>query len=74
MLRTALTVLAIAFAAPVAAFEIESMTPEERDIFRSEIRDYLLENPEVLMEAIAVLEERRASEAAMADFSHRAVP
>lgn len=49
------------------AFEIESMSPEERDIFRSEIRDYLLENPEVLMEAIGVLEERRAQQAAIAE-------
>ena len=56
------------FSAPMAwAFDIESMSDAERDIFRAEIRDYLLENPEVLMEAIAVLEERREAEAAVAD-------
>jgi protein-disulfide isomerase len=54
---------------PAAAFEIDAMTDVERDIFRAEIRDYLIENPEVLMEAIAVLEERRAQEAAMAEES-----
>lgn len=67
MFRTVLTVLALCLALPAAAFEIESMSPEERDIFRAEVRDYLLENPEVLMEAIAVLEERRAQEAALAE-------
>ena len=54
-------------AAPAQAFEIEAMTPEERTIFRSEIRDYLLENPDVLMEAIAVLEQRRAAESVQAE-------
>ena len=54
--------------APIAqAFDIETMSDAERDIFRAEIRDYLLENPEVLMEAIAVLEERREAESAVAD-------
>lgn len=66
MLRKFVASLAfsVALCGAAAAFEIESMTDNERAIFRSEIRDYLLENPEVLMEAIAVLEERRASQAA----------
>lgn len=65
MIRAILTAIAVCFTVSTAqAFEIEAMTEQERDIFRSEIRDYLLENPEVLMEAIAVLEERRAVEAA----------
>ena len=41
------------------------MSEQERETFRAEIRAYLLENPEVLMEAIAVLEERRAAESAL---------
>ncbi len=65
MFRALLTALALVVTVSAAhAFDIESMTEQERDIFRSEIRDYLLENPEVLMEAIGVLEERRAAEAA----------
>ena len=52
---------------PAMAFEIETMSDAERDIFRSEIRAYLVENPEVLMEAIGVLESRRNQEAAVAD-------
>lgn len=66
MLRSTLTALALtALMAPAAsAFDIDQMTDNERAIFRSEIRDYLLENPEVLMEAIQVLEQRRAEQAA----------
>lgn len=68
MLKPFLTSLVLGLAAaPAAAFEIESMSETERDVFRSEIRDYLLENPEVLMEAIAILEERRAAEAVAQD-------
>ncbi|WP_298499846.1 DsbA family protein [uncultured Maritimibacter sp.] len=48
--------------APALAFEIEAMTDDERATFREEIRDYLLENPEVLMEAIGVLEARQADQ------------
>jgi len=52
-------IFALFAALPAAAFDIDVMTDAEREAFRSEIRAYLLENPEVLMEAIAVLEERR---------------
>ncbi len=65
MIRAFLTAVLCCFTFSSAqAFEIDAMTEQERDIFRSEIRDYLLEHPDVLMEAIAVLEERRAAEAA----------
>lgn len=50
--------LALAAAAPAAALDFEVMSDAERTAFRAEVRDYLLENPEVLMEAIAVLESR----------------
>lgn len=46
--------------APLAADGIADMSDAERATFRAEIRDYLLEHPEVLLEAIAVLEERQA--------------
>lgn len=55
-----LATLAAPLAAPLAAQE---MTPDERSAFRAEIRAYLLENPEVLMEAIGVLEDRQAQAA-----------
>ncbi|HMO06972.1 MAG TPA: DsbA family protein [Paracoccaceae bacterium] len=43
------------------------MTAAEREAFRAEVRAYLLEDPEVLMEAIAVLEDRRAADAQAED-------
>ncbi|MEM9709788.1 MAG: DsbA family protein [Pseudomonadota bacterium] len=67
MLRFAL-IAAFAFAAlPVAGFDIEAMTDDERAAFRAEIRTYLLENPEVLLQAINTLEDREAEMAALAD-------
>lgn len=54
-------VLATASAAP--AFEIDAMSDQERAIFQSEIRAYLMENPEVIMEAVQALEQRRNQEA-----------
>ncbi|MBO9397429.1 thioredoxin domain-containing protein [Shimia sp. R9_2] len=41
------------------AFDIDSMSEEERGAFRDEIRAYLLENPEVIMEAVAILQARQ---------------
>lgn len=66
MLRPVLTALLLT-ATPALAFDIDAMSDAERDAFREEIRAYLLENPEVLMEAIGVLEQRRAEEASVAE-------
>ncbi|MEM1374533.1 MAG: DsbA family protein [Pseudomonadota bacterium] len=66
MIRHFLPALALA-ATPALAFDMEAMNAAERQAFRAEIRAYLLENPEVLMEAIAVLEERQASSQADTD-------
>ncbi|AJE47623.1 DsbA family protein [Celeribacter indicus] len=43
-----------------SAFDIAEMTGAEREAFRAEIRAYLLENPEVLMEAVDVYQQRQA--------------
>ncbi|MEQ8367525.1 MAG: DsbA family protein [Roseicyclus sp.] len=51
--------LCLGLGAPAAAIDIDNMSDADRAAFRSEIRAYLLENPEVLMEAIAVLENRQ---------------
>lgn len=56
-----------ALAAPAAAFDISAMSDAERTEFRAEIRAYLMDNPEVLMEAIGVLESRQAQAQASAD-------
>lgn len=59
--------LAAAMAAILALPAAAEMTDEERTEFRAEVRAYLLENPEVLMEAIAILEERQAEAEAAND-------
>ena len=61
-MRTAIALSLALAATPLAAQE---MTDAEREAFRAEVRTYLLENPEVIMEAVGVLEERdRAAQAA----------
>lgn len=57
------TALALATALPAAA----EMTAAEREAFRAEVRAYLLENPEVLLEAMNALEMREQVAAAERD-------
>lgn len=59
--------LALAGALPAAALDHAPLTESERANFRAEVRQYLLDNPEVLMEAIAVLESRDAAAQEQAD-------
>ena len=59
--------LALSVAAPAQALDIASMNETEREAFRAEIRDYLLENPEVIFEAVAVMEARQAEAQAQDD-------
>lgn len=46
-------------AAPVAAFDIASMSETERAAFGEAVRGYLMDNPEVIMEAVRALEDRQ---------------
>ena len=52
---------ALAFAAPVQAdpLDLDSMSEADRAAFGEQVRAYLLENPEVIFEAIQILEARR---------------
>src|SRR6056297_2773834 len=59
--------LAGLMAATPAMADLTDLDDAERDAFRAEVRAYLLDNPEVLMEAIGVLEEREAAAQAGAD-------
>ena len=59
--------LALPGAAPAEGLDLSKMTDAERQAFRQEVRAYLLENPEVIFEAIQILEERRNRQAAAAD-------
>jgi protein-disulfide isomerase len=65
--RTALSALLALAALPAAALDLTAMTPEEREAFRAEVRAYLLDNPEVLTEAISVLETREQMRQVEAD-------
>lgn len=56
-----------ALSLPAQALDLKDMSAAEREAFQAEIRAYLLENPEVIMEAVAVLEQRQAQEQAQAD-------
>lgn len=62
-------ILACGIALPAMALDLSKMTDEERSIFREEVRAYLMDNPEVIMEAVAVLEERQQQAQAQADLS-----
>ena len=67
-LSTSILALGLA-AAPAMAFDIDSMSKDERAAFRAEIRAYLLDNPEVIMEAVELLEKRNAAAEAAHDLA-----
>lgn len=58
-------------ALPAGAQDLDfgSMSPAERDAFGKEVRSYILENPEIIFEAIQILEARRNEAAQQADAS-----
>ena len=58
---------AAVLAAPALSEGLTDMTDAERAAFGEEVRAYLLENPEVLMEAIGVLETREQQAQAQGD-------
>lgn len=64
---TAATLLSAPMALAQDAFDVNAMTPAQQDAFGEAVRSYLLENPEVIMEAVAVLEAREAAQAEEAD-------
>lgn len=70
MIRTLVTASALALTvagSATAETDLTSMTDAERAAFGAEVRAYLLENPEVIMEAVAALEQRQAADAANTD-------
>ncbi|MCT8160299.1 DsbA family protein [Pseudoruegeria sp. SHC-113] len=65
-LLAATSAMALA-AAPASALDLSAMTEAERSAFREEVRSYLLENPELLLEVIAKLEAQQAEAQASGD-------
>ena len=62
----ALTSLAL-LASPVQALDLSNMSPAERDAFGAQVREYILENPDLILEAFQILEQRRELAEAQAD-------
>ena len=70
MKRTLTALMAfLMLSAPAMAFDMEAMSDSERTAFRAEIRAYLLDNPEVIMEAVAALEEAQNQAQAQSDIA-----
>jgi len=66
-MRLTSTIAALLMTSTSVFAQDAAMTDAERAAFRAEVRAYLLDNPEVLMEAIAVLEGRQAEAEAARD-------
>ncbi len=62
----ALTAIAL-LTGPVGAADLTAMTDAEREAFGAEVRAYLLDNPEVIIEAVNLLKERDAQQQAQTD-------
>ncbi|QFT59812.1 Disulfide bond formation protein D precursor [Sulfitobacter sp. THAF37] len=67
MFRLTAPVLAAALALPAAAMDLTELSDAERAQFRAEVRSYLMDNPEVIMEAVELLQTREAEAQAQAD-------
>lgn len=67
MRRAALLVATCLLGTPALAGGLGEMTDSERQTFRDEVKAYLLENPEVLVEAMGVLQAREEQNAAAQD-------
>ena len=59
----------VAMALPADAMDLTELTDAERAQFRAEVRAYLMDNPEVIMEAVELLQAREAEQQAQADFT-----
>ena len=59
----------VTLALPAAAFDISAMSDSERQDFGEQVRAYLLENPQVIIEAVNLLEEQQAVAQEQADLS-----
>ncbi|MDT1063825.1 DsbA family protein [Paracoccus sp. CPCC 101403] len=67
-MKAILTAAVLAVSAmPALAFDPANMSADEKAAFGDAIRDYLMANPDVLVESINVLEERRVADEAKND-------
>jgi protein-disulfide isomerase len=66
-LTLAAALLASTFATAAPALDLTAMSDAERSAFGAAVRSYLMENPQVLMEAIAELEKQQQNDQLQAD-------
>lgn len=67
MLRSLLLSTALLMASPAVSLDLNAMSDVEKSQFNDAVRTYLLDNPEVLLEAMDVLESRSAAAQAAGD-------
>ena len=67
MLRSLLLSTALLVASPAVSLDLNAMSDAEKSQFNDAVRAYLLDNPEVLLEAMDVLEKRSAAAQAAGD-------
>lgn len=59
--HTLLAIFLICFGAQSHALDLAALTDDDRAAFRDEVRSYLLENPEIILEAMEILKGREAT-------------
>ncbi|WGW02696.1 DsbA family protein [Tropicibacter oceani] len=59
--------LTLGGAAQAEEIDFGNMSPEQEAAFGAKVRDYLMTNPQVIMEAVALLEQQEAQQQAAAD-------
>lgn len=72
MTRTPMIAAALAFGmagTSAMALDLNNMTDADRDAFGAAVREYVLQNPELIMEAVAILRDREAAAEANQDFA-----
>ena len=69
MLRKTVFAALVGLALPAHAFDLNSMSAEEKEAFGQAVREYLLENPETIFEAVEVFRQREAQAEAAADLN-----
>ena len=60
--------VALSLTAPAHAMDLTELTDAERAQFRAEVRAYLMENPEVILQAVEQMQNRQAEAQMQADF------
>jgi len=68
-LRMIAALFAGLLALPAAALDLDAMSDAERTQFRAEVRSYLMDNPQVILEAVELLQSREAEQQAQADIN-----